>query len=323
MTGPTAPPPGTPPEVHDIPAALAGVRLDRAVAMLADVTRAEAAFLVDEGAVEIGGVPVRERARRLAEHDLVSIGVRATGLPAKGAPLEPSDLVPFTVVFEDDEIVVVDKPPGVVVHPGAGNRAGTLAAGLLARYPEIGQIRSAEGDADRPGIVHRLDKETSGLLVVARTAPALASLQAQLAARTMGRRYLAIVLGRLESSRGVIDAPIGRSTTDPTKMAVTTAGRHARTAYEVLGVFDEPLPASELELALETGRTHQIRVHVAAIGHPVLGDSRYGGVRGALPVGRCMLHAWRLRLVHPRSGEELEFEAPVPADFNAALGQLS
>jgi 23S rRNA pseudouridine1911/1915/1917 synthase len=309
----------------EIPAALAGMRLDRVVAMLADVNRSDAAALVDSGAVRVGAEPVRDRAKRLREGDRLVIDVSSV-VPAvarRAAPL-PSRDVPYEVVFADEQFIVVDKPAGVVVHPGAGNLEGTLVAGILDRYPEIGALPAAgAGELQRPGIVHRLDKDTSGLLVVARTPEAHRALSAQLASRTMGRRYLAIALGHLEAPRGVIDAPLGRSTDDPTKMAVTSAGRAARTGYEVLEVFDRPIAASELELSLETGRTHQIRVHLAAIGHPVLGDRRYGGARGAYPVPRCMLHAWKLRLAHPVSGEQMEFYAPAPQDFADALAGLS
>ncbi len=311
--------------VIDVPGALAGVRVDRAVALLADVTRAEAARLVDEGAVALGGVAVRDRARRLKEHDQLTIDLALLSeastlgeFPRAEAP------VPFKVLFEDSEIIVVDKPPGVVVHPGAGNRLDTLAAGLLIRYPELAELPSAgAGDRDRPGIVHRLDKDTSGVLVVARTPEAYRSLTRQLAERTMGRTYLAVVLGHIDAATGIIDAPIARSTNDPTRMAVSGSGKAARTNYQVRERFDKPLLATYAELRLETGRTHQIRVHVAAIGHPVLGDKRYGGARGILPVGRPMLHAWRISLEHPVTRERVNVEAEPPGDFARVLGQLT
>lgn len=316
---------GLPPgEAVVVPAALAGMRLDRAVAFVADVTRAEAGRLVDEGAVRLGGEVVRERARRLKEGEVVVFETALLAARPAAAGPAPSRDVPFQVVYEDDQIVVVDKPAGVVVHPGAGNREGTLVAGLLSRYPELAELPAeGAGDEERPGIVHRLDKETSGLLVVARTAAAYRSLTGQLAARTMSRRYRAILLGTVEAPAGTIDAPIGRSEADPTKMAVSGTGRDARTSYEVLARFLEPLTASYVELSLETGRTHQIRVHAAAIGHPVLGDRRYGGVRGALPVRRPMLHAAALVLDHPASGERLSFASELPADLSEALAALS
>lgn len=307
----------------DVPGALAGMRLDRAVAFLGEVTRAEAGRLVDEGAVSLGGAVVTDRSRRLKEHEKLSVESSVLAkAPGELSPA-PSGAVPFEVLYEDDELIVVDKPAGVVVHEGAGHERDTLVAGLLARYPDIAGLPSkGAGEAKRPGIVHRLDKDTSGVLAVARTPRAFASLSGQLAQRTMGRRYLAIVLGHLEARSGVIDAPIGRSSSDPTRMAVSAGGRAARTGYEVRAQFSDPLPASYLELKLETGRTHQIRVHTAAVGHPVLGDRRYGGRRGALAVSRPMLHAWRLAFLHPLTGVEVVVESLLPADFQAVLDRL-
>ncbi|HET9092875.1 MAG TPA: RluA family pseudouridine synthase, partial [Acidimicrobiales bacterium] len=197
-------------------------------------------------------------------------------------------------------------------------------AGLLARYPELAALPGeGAGATERPGIVHRLDKDTSGLLVVARTASSYRSLVGQLKRRSMGRGYLAVVVGHLGAPAGVVDAPIGRSPEDPTVMAVSGAGREARTAYRVLRRASEPLEATVIEATLETGRTHQIRVHLAAIGHPVLGDRRYGGARGAMPLRRPMLHAARLELEHPATGERLVFEAEPPEDLREVLASLS
>jgi 23S rRNA pseudouridine1911/1915/1917 synthase len=307
-----------------VPAALGGVRLDRAVAMLADLSRADAGRLVDVGAVRLGSAPATDRARRLRPGERLAVDpVALAALGAPGSLPSSAALVPFTVVHEDAELIVVDKPAGVVVHPGAGNRTGTLAAGLLERYPELASLPEAgAGGIERPGIVHRLDKETSGLMAVARTPDAYRSLTAQLADRTMGRSYLALVLGVLEADRGAVDAPIGRSATARTKMAVSRSGRAARTGYEVRRRFSSPLPATLVECTLETGRTHQIRVHMAAIGHPVLGDRAYGGSRGSVPVPRTMLHAWRLTLRHPGTGEVVSFEAPLAPDFADGLGRF-
>ena len=308
-----------------VPTALAGMRLDRAVALLTDLSRSEAGRLVDEGAVFLAGRPVTDRSRRLREADRLSVDSGRLGEAASSPPppvaLEP---VPFEVVYEDSELIVVDKPAGVVVHPGAGHRLDPLVAGLLARYPELADLPGeGAGEPERPGIVHRLDKDTSGLLVVARTASSYRSLVAQLKRRSMGRRYLAVVVGHLESLAGVVDAPIGRSPEDPTVMAVSGAGREARTAYRVLRRACEPLEATVIEATLETGRTHQIRVHLAAIGHPVLGDRRYGGARGVMALRRPMLHAARLELEHPATGERLGFEAEPPEDLGEVLASLS
>jgi 23S rRNA pseudouridine1911/1915/1917 synthase len=222
------------------------------------------------------------------------------------------------VVHEDAEVIVIDKPAGLVVHPGAGHADGTLVNGLLARFPEL----AAVGDPARPGIVHRLDAGTSGLLVVARTPPAYASLTAQLGERSVERAYDTLVAGRVENDEGVVDAPIGRSTREPTRMAVRADGRAARTRYLVVSRWTEPQAVSRLECRLETGRTHQIRVHLAAIGHPVVGDVRYGGGRSALPLDRPFLHAARLRFRHPGTGEPVAFASSLPPDLQAVLDRL-
>lgn len=293
-----------------IPAVLAGERLDRVVAMLTELPRAEVAALVADGRVAVGGRPVTTKGRRVAEGDVVTVDLPERAAP--GVAAEPG--VAVEVVHADEHVIVVDKPPGLVVHPGAGNETGTLVQGLLARYPELASV----GDPARPGVVHRLDAGTSGLLVVARSPEAYGSLVAQLQARTVDRRYLALVAGTVESPAGVVDAPIGRSGSDPTRMAVRADGREARTRYEVRERFTEPGPATLVECKLETGRTHQIRVHLAAIGHPVAGDPRYGGgAPGGGAVPRPFLHAWRLAFEHPVSGEALSFESPLPEDLEA------
>jgi 23S rRNA pseudouridine1911/1915/1917 synthase len=303
-----------------VPAALEGVRLDRAVALLASVSRSEAAQLLATGAVRLGGEAVADRSRRLRAGERIAISPREAAEGPRGR--DGAMLAPFAVVFEDDDVVVIDKPPGVVVHPGAGIREGTLVAALVDRYPELARLPSqGAGEAARPGIVHRLDKDTSGLLVVARSVRAYASLTGQLAAHEVERTYLALVLGRVEAAAGVVDAPIGRSSQDPTKMAVSAGGRRARSRYRVLERFAEP-DVTLLELSLETGRTHQIRVHLAAIGHPVLGDPRYGGVRGSLPVPRQMLHAHTLSFAHPGTGTVTTVSAAAPPDFSEVLIRL-
>jgi 23S rRNA pseudouridine1911/1915/1917 synthase len=212
----------------------------------------------------------------------------------------------------------VDKPAGLVVHPGAGQPRGTLVHGLLARYPELADV----GDPTRPGIVHRLDKGTSGLLLVARSQAAYEALVAALAARRVHRRYRALAWGSVEAPRGIIDAPIGRSARVATRMAVDARGKEARTRYEVLARYVEPVAVTELACELETGRTHQIRVHLRSIGHPVVGDARYDGARQSLPMRRPFLHAEHLELAHPVGGEPLAFDAPLPADLTEILAGL-
>ncbi|HVX22912.1 MAG TPA: RluA family pseudouridine synthase [Acidimicrobiales bacterium] len=298
-----------------VPAVLDGVRVDRAVALLYDLSRSAAADLVAAGRVVVDGRPVTTRSAPLAAGAALAVDLP----PADdGRPVaEPG--VAFEVVHADDQVVVVDKPAGLVVHPGAGHAGGTLVSGLLARFPDL----AAVGDPARPGIVHRLDRGTSGLLVVARTDLAYQSLAGQLAARTVGRRYLALATGQLADDQGVVDAPIGRSTRTPTKMAVTAHGRPARTGYRVLRRFDA-LPgvgqATLLALTLETGRTHQIRVHLAAIGHPVVGDDRYGTGTDRLAPGRLFLHAARLGFEHPGTAAWVEWTSPLPADLEAVTG---
>ena len=300
-----------------VPAALAGERVDRAVAILTGLARTQVAELVAAGAVRVGGAPVTSRSRRVAEGEELEVDLARPG-PARLVP-DPGVVVP--VVHADDDVVVVDKPAGMVVHPGAGNASGTLVHGLLALFPDL--ARSLPGDPTRPGVVHRLDKGTSGLIVVARTEEAYSSLVHQMVARTVKRRYLALVWGARESSEGVVDAPVGRSSRDPTRMAVAAGGRPARTRYTVAGRYTTPAALTLLECSLETGRTHQVRVHLAAIGHPVVGDNRYGKGRPELRLGRPFLHAHSLAFDHPGTGAPTSFSSPLPPELEAVLSELS
>jgi 23S rRNA pseudouridine1911/1915/1917 synthase len=216
-------------------------------------------------------------------------------------------------------VLVVDKPVGMVVHPGAGHPTGTLAAAVLAHAPGTAGV----GGPRRPGVVHRLDKDTSGLLVIAKTARAYEALTAQLAARAVTRRYRAIVHGRVKASEGIVDAPIGRHPRDRVRMAVVARGKRAVTRYTVRERFSR---FTDLDVALETGRTHQIRVHMASLGHPVAGDELYGGraARAPLPVPLTglALHAAHLAFVHPTTGARLEFSSPLPARMQRFLSHL-
>ncbi len=299
---------------EQIPAALDGERLDRVVALLTGRSRAESAALVAAGRVSVAGAPVTQRAARVAEGDEIEVDLP----PRRSDAPRPDARVDVPVVYEDADVVVVDKPAGLVVHPGSGNAAGTLVNGLLARYPEI----AAVGQPARPGIVHRLDKGTSGLLVVARTRVAYEALVAALASRRVERRYLALVWAHVGAAQGVIDAPVGRSARSPTRMAVAVRGRSARTRYEVVERFVDPTPVTLLRCSLETGRTHQIRVHLAAIGHPVVGDAPYGGARPALPMRRPFLHAAALEFAHPVSGDPMAFDSPLPLDLATVVEEL-
>lgn len=302
-----------------VPPALEGERVDRAVAAVTALPRSQVAELVEDHRVSVDGRPVRSRSRRLVSGEVVEVEI--TGLAPEVSVEADAGLV-VTVVHEDDQVVVVDKAPGVVVHPGRGNRAGTLVNGLLARYPDL----SAVGPPGRPGIVHRLDKGTSGLLVVARTPEARQSLVRQLSEHGVERSYRALVIGKVASASGVIDAPIGRSGRDRTAMAVTGGGRPARTTYVVERRFASPVEATLLRCRLETGRTHQVRVHMSAIGHPIAGDDRYGPrarEARALLLRRPFLHAERLAFTHPATGERLELRSPLPEDLRGTLNVLS
>jgi 23S rRNA pseudouridine1911/1915/1917 synthase len=295
-----------------VPASLGGERVDRAVAMLTGWSRADVQELVGAGAILVAGRAV-PKSRRLAEGDEVEI----TDEPRPPAPPEAEPL-PVDVRHEDADLLVVSKPAGVVVHPGAGHERGTLVAGLLARYPEIAGV----GDPLRPGIVHRLDRDSSGLLLVARSARGYDGLVAALAARAVDRHYLVLAWGRFDAPRGLIDAPIGRSMTRRTRMAVRDEGKDARTAYEVREEYADPA-VTLLECKLETGRTHQIRVHLAAIGHPVVGDGVYGGSRPSIRVPRPFLHAFHLALAHPVSGAPLRFDDALPDELEAVRARLA
>jgi 23S rRNA pseudouridine1911/1915/1917 synthase len=301
-----------------VPSALAGERLDRVVAMVTGLSRAEVSGLIAEGRVTVDGRAVTTRSTRVVEGQRI-LADAAELLAAADVALQGDVDVDFEVVHADDDLIVIDKPAGLVVHPGSGNLDGTLVQGLLSRYPEIATV----GERDRPGIVHRLDKGTSGLLLVARSDAAYDALTAMLAAHEVERRYLTLVWGELDSLSGMVDAPIGRSAREPTRMTVSAQGKPARTRYEVVATYRDPVLVSLLECRLETGRTHQIRVHLRAIDHSVVGDSRYGGAKQSFPFPRPWLHAAALRLSHPVTGAELAFDSPLPADLADSLAQLA
>lgn len=233
--------------------------------------------------------------------------------PPTTISMAPED-IPLKVVYEDDDILVVDKPAGLTVHPAPGHPTHTMVNAVLARCPGLLNI----GGAVRPGIVHRLDKNTSGLIVVAKNDAAQRNLSNQMKARSVVKRYLVLAHGRLTPEQGTIEAPIGRDPANRKKMAVVSSGREARTHYRVLRYVDSH---TLLEVTLETGRTHQIRVHLAAIGYPVVGDEVYG--KGSLVVGRQFVHAWRLGFRLPSTGRYIEFTANLPADLEQALQRLS
>lgn len=299
----------------ELPAALDGQRLDRTVALLAATSRATALTLIERGAVRVDDIVARIGKVKLVAGTHVVIDTSA--IPVVEPPAaDPS--VEFTVVAVDDDVIVVDKPAGLVVHPGAGNPDGTLVNGLLARFPDLAGV----GAVERPGIVHRLDAGSSGLLVVARTSTALTALQAQFAARRAGRRYVALVWGHPDARHGMIDAPIGRDPRDPLKMALVADGRPSRTEFELTARYLAPAPVALLDCRLETGRTHQIRVHLAGVGHPLVGDTTYGGRRPVLGLERPFLHAAHLEFDHPTTGEREHHSSGLAADLAAMLAAL-
>ena len=306
----------------EVPTGLDGVRVDRAVALLADVSRSAVDTLVAAGRVTLDGQVVTSRSAKLVAGQTLAVD-RPDEIDDPGPEGDPS--VVFAVVHEDADVVVVDKPAGLVVHPGAGHRSGTLVHGLVARYPDIAALPGLVGsEPDRPGIVHRLDRGTSGLMVVARTPDAYRSLVAQLSSREVSRTYRALVLGTVEGESGVVDAPIGRSVSSPTRMAISRKGKEARTRYRVEERFSLPAPTTLVRASLETGRTHQIRVHLAAIGHPVAGDEPYGQGR-SLPgatLTRPFLHAYALAFDHPTTGERVSWTSALPDDLADQLAAL-
>jgi 23S rRNA pseudouridine1911/1915/1917 synthase len=285
---------------------MAGLRLDQALAkLLPEESRSRLARLIEEGHVRVEGEPAAVR-RKVKSGESVEVWLA----PRPVDTAFRAEAIGLRVVHEDGEVLVIDKPAGLVVHPGSGNWEGTMLNALLHHVP-------AAKDLPRAGIVHRLDKETSGLLVVAKTEAAQASLVRQLQARTVKRTYLAVVRGRVERD-GTVDAPIGRHPVQRTKMAVVPAGKPAVTHYRVRERF---AAHTLIECQLETGRTHQIRVHLSSIGHPLEGDPTYAG-RGPRIFARQALHAWKLAFVHPSTNETVAFESPMPEDLRALLASL-
>jgi 23S rRNA pseudouridine1911/1915/1917 synthase len=301
----------------EVPEVIAGQRLDRVVSLETGLSRSVVADLIDRGEITVDGVVVGQRSLRLEPGQVIGLDV-PDGPDA--IELTPDPSVNFDVLYADDHLLVIDKPADAVVHAGAGQTRATLVNGLLHRYPEIAEV----GQRDRPGIVHRLDRGTSGALLVARTQPAYEGLVDLLSRRDVERVYWTLVQGVPGSGRGTVDAPIGRSSRRRTNMAIVADGRPAVTHYEVKERYDRPIDCARLECRLETGRTHQIRVHLSSIGHPVLGDRRYGPSHGPFAaLDRMALHARALGLVHPITGERLDVEAPLPESLTDLLQLLS
>ncbi|MGZ5651644.1 MAG: RluA family pseudouridine synthase [Usitatibacter sp.] len=289
-----------------IPLGMAGLRLDQALArLLPGESRSRLARLIQEGHVRVDGEAVTGR-MKLKSGESVEVALIPRQVDGAFLP----EAITLHILHEDEDILVIDKPAGLVVHPGSGNWAGTMLNALLHHAPAVGQL-------PRAGIVHRLDKDTSGVLVVAKNEPAQLALVRQLQARTVKRTYLALARGKVQGD-GSVDAPIGRHPVHRTRMAVVAGGKPAVTHYRVRERF---AAHTLLECDLETGRTHQIRVHLASIGHPLEGDAVYAG-RGPRAFARQALHAWKLAFVHPKSAQPVRFEAPLPQDFRALLESL-
>ena len=290
-----------------------GERLDQFVARRLDgASRTQARQLIDDGLVRIDGALERP-AYKLRFGELVAV------YPRESSPVEAAVEIELEVVHEDDDLAVINKPANLTVHPAPGESQPTLIGAVLHRWPEIATIRDDDQEADplRPGLVHRLDRDTTGLLMVAKNAATLRSLRDQLRQRTMDKRYLAVVVGSPDPPAGVIDAPIGRDPADPRRMAILDRARPSQTGYETIERFSD---AALLECRLITGRTHQIRVHLSAVGHPIAGDTMYG-----MPtplINRQALHATRLTIRHPATDETLTLEAGPPADVRSLIAHL-
>ena len=299
----------SPTKKYHLVAGIAGVRLDRFIAeSCPELTRTHAQKLITEGDITVNGKKAKP-SLRLDSGDKVDIIVP----PTPPSPLAPEP-IPLNVIYEDEDLLVVDKPPGLTVHPAPGHPDHTLVNALLSHVPHLAQI----SDSLRPGIVHRLDKDTSGLMLVAKNQAAQMNLMEQFRTRSIVKAYLVLVKGRLVPEEGIIDAAIGRDASNRKRMAVVKEGRPARTQYRVVKYMSD---YTLLEVMPETGRTHQIRVHLAAIGYPVVGDAVYGVKSPHL--SRQFLHACRLGFRLPSSGEYVEFKSELPEDLEKALKEIS
>ncbi len=298
-------------EIFEFRAEAIGERLDKAIASrMAHLSRAQIQNLIRDQRVTVDDRAVKS-SYRIEGGELVVVRVPAVEKDDTPQP----EAIPLTILYEDDCVAVIDKPAGMVVHPAYGHRSGTLVNAILARWPVV----AALGEPERVGIVHRLDKETSGVILVAKTADALADLRAQFKARTITKRYLALVEGLPDNPEGVIDAPIGRDPNRRKRMAVMRDGREAVTQFHVLETYADH---SLLEVFPKTGRTHQIRVHLAFIGHPVVGDTVYGRRKQRIKMKRHFLHAAAITFTQPVTGQPVTVEAPLPVPLQDVLNKL-
>ena len=290
-----------------------GERVDRVIAFFSGLSRSKVSDLISKRLILRNGIPIKKGSEIVHTNDEISM---PNLVDEAVEEIASDESINFEVVFEDDSVIVVSKPSGLIVHPGSGIANGTLVNGLAAQFPDLREI----GDPTRLGLVHRLDKGTSGLLIVARTPEALENLKFQMQERHVHRQYFAIVAGHVESNKGVVDAPLGRDPKNPLKRAVINSGKYARTHYEIDQKYESPFKVSMLNCRLETGRTHQIRVHLAAIGHPVLGDELYGGRTSFNIENRLALHAQMLTFLHPKTKNLMNFESPLPAELTSMKG---
>jgi 23S rRNA pseudouridine1911/1915/1917 synthase len=279
-------------------------RLDKYIAEQCRISRSYAQKLIEEGQVTVNGHAAK------ASHKLNTEDKIIASIPTPTSISLAPEAIPLKVVYENRDVIVIDKPAGLLVHPAAGQKSGTLVNAILARCPDLGEIKGST----RPGIVHRLDKDTSGLMMVAKNEAAHASLSRQIKQRSVKKTYIALVLGQITPERGAIEAPIGRHPKDRKRMAVVERGREAKTEYRVIKYMND---CTLLEVMPETGRTHQIRVHLSAIGHPVFGDHIYGK-RSPL-LGRQFLHAHKLGFRLPSTGEFVEFTSELPRELQEVL----
>lgn len=295
-------------KVYSLVADKSGFRLDKFVGdRCPELSRTHAQRLISDGDITVNDRPAKA-SLRLNAGDVVRINIP----PAPPSPLSP-EAIPLNIIYEDDDLLVVDKPAGMIVHPAPGHPGHTLVNAILSHFPHLADI----SDSLRPGIVHRLDKDTSGLVLVAKNRTAQANLAEQFQGRSIQKAYLTLVKGRLAPESGIIEADIGRDPRNRQRMAVVSRGREARTEYQVIKYLDD---FTLLEVMPETGRTHQIRVHLAAIGYPVVGDATYGVKSPYL--SRQFLHACRLGFKLPSTGEYMEFESKLPPDLKQALKDI-
>lgn len=307
-----------------------GARLDRYVSDHSrDLSRAAVQRLIDDAQIRVDDI-ARKASYRVQVGETITVRVPPPESILSGVEGPRAEKIPLDILYEDDDLLVVNKPAGMVVHPAAGHHAGTLVNAILAHCPNLNV-----GGVERPGIVHRLDSETSGIIVVAKNDTAMRDLQAQFKARRVHKTYLALVEGIVKPPRGKIDAPIGRDPKHRQKMAVVTRGvrREAMTVYRTLASFDSHFDSLRslsvrsgcytlVEAEPQTGRTHQIRVHLAFLGFPVVADSIYGKKKNALGLARQFLHAWKIAFTLPRDGREVNFVAPLPKDLRETLEEL-